>query len=74
LVLVVAHEPAGQRDLNTPGLKDQISQTLKGRREQVLRMAYLTSIRSDADVTNYLARRVVETSAGAPRLLTPPAK
>jgi peptidyl-prolyl cis-trans isomerase SurA len=74
LVLIVAHEPAGQRDLNTPGLKDQISQTLKGRKEQLLRMAYLTSLRSDADVTNYLARRVVETSAAAPGLLTPPGK
>jgi hypothetical protein len=33
---------------------------LKGRREQLLRSAYLTTARTDADVVNYLARRVVE--------------
>src|SRR5262249_19564402 len=37
MVLVVEHEMAGQRDLSTPGLKDRISQTLRGRKEQLLR-------------------------------------
>ena len=60
LVLVVAHEPAGQRDLSTPGVSDRITESLKARKEQVLRAAYLTSARSDADVVNYLARRIVE--------------
>jgi len=60
VVLVVGHEQAGQRDLSTPGLKDSILQNLKGRKEQVLRAAFLTSLRTDADVTNYLARRIVE--------------
>src|SRR5678815_3426844 len=31
LVLVVAHEPAGQRDLSTPGMKERITETLRGR-------------------------------------------
>ena len=48
LVLVVAHEQAGQRDLSTPGVRDQITQTLRSRREQLLRAAYLTAARSDA--------------------------
>jgi peptidyl-prolyl cis-trans isomerase SurA len=60
IVLVVSQEKAGQRDLSTPGTKDQITQALKARREQLLRDAYLGAIRADADVTNYLARRVVE--------------
>lgn len=60
LVLVVAHEPAGQRDLSTPGVNDRITEALKARREQVLRAAYLTTARNDADVVNHLARRVVE--------------
>jgi peptidyl-prolyl cis-trans isomerase SurA len=60
IVLVVGREPAGQRDLSTPGLRDRITETLKGRKEQLLRSAYLTDIRTDADVVNYLARRVVE--------------
>jgi peptidyl-prolyl cis-trans isomerase SurA len=60
IVFVVAHEPAGQRDLSTPKVKEQITATLKGRREQLLRAAYLTTARTDANVVNYLARRVVE--------------
>jgi peptidyl-prolyl cis-trans isomerase SurA len=73
LVLVVAHEQAGQRDLSTPGVRDRISETLKGRKEQLLRTAYLTAIRSDAQVTNYQARRIVETNTSAPPNLQPAA-
>jgi len=60
IVLVVAHEAAGQRDLTTPGVKDQITATLKSRKEGLLRAAYLTSLRSDATIVNHLARRVVQ--------------
>jgi peptidyl-prolyl cis-trans isomerase SurA len=60
IVFVVARETAGQRDLSTPKVKEQITATLKGRREQLLRTAFLTTARTDADVVNYLARRVVE--------------
>lgn len=60
LVLVVAHEMPGQRDLNTPGLKDNLRNSLKGRKEQVLRTAFLTQVRNDAKVEHYLARRLVE--------------
>jgi peptidyl-prolyl cis-trans isomerase SurA len=66
MVLVVAHEPAGQRDLSTPGLKERITETLRGPREQVLRTAYLTTLRSDAAVVNYLARRIVESNGRPP--------
>ena len=65
IVLVVAKEPAGQRDLNTPGMKDRITTTLKGRKEALLRTAYLTALRTDAEVVNHLARRVVQ-GKGAP--------
>jgi peptidyl-prolyl cis-trans isomerase SurA len=65
LVLVVAHEPAGQRDLSTPGMRERITETLRGRKEQLARMAYLTTIRNDAQVNNYLARRLVETKGTA---------
>ena len=74
LVLVVAHELAGQRDLSTPGLRDRITQTIRARKEQLLRAAYLTAIRTDADVVNYLARRVVESQGkmtAAPPSLAP---
>ena len=66
IVLVVGHEQAGQRDLSTPGVTDRIKETLRGRKEQLLRAAFLTSVRSDANVVNYLARRVVENQGKVP--------
>ena len=60
LVLVVSHEPAGQRDLNTPGMKENLQNSLKSRKEQVLRAAFITAARNDAKVEHYLARRLVD--------------
>jgi peptidyl-prolyl cis-trans isomerase SurA len=71
LVLVVAREPAGQRDLSSPGMKDRITETLRGRKEQLLRLAYLTKVRGEAEVTNHLARRLVDSPAELPGLLPP---
>jgi len=69
LVLVVAHEQAGQRDLSTPGVRERITETLRGRKEQLLRTAYLTTARGDAAVVNHLARRLVAEQAKVPGLL-----
>jgi parvulin-like peptidyl-prolyl isomerase len=69
IVLVVAHELAGQRDLSMPGVRDGITSTLRTRKEQLLRAAYLTAVRSDAKVVNYLARRLVESQGKMPSLL-----
>jgi peptidyl-prolyl cis-trans isomerase SurA len=66
IVAVVAYEAAGQRDLSTPAVKESITNTLKARKEQLLRAAYLTAVRSDANVTNYIARRLVESQGKAP--------
>ncbi|HXG88552.1 MAG TPA: peptidylprolyl isomerase [Vicinamibacterales bacterium] len=68
IVLVVAHQQAGQRDLSTPEVKETITETLRGRKEQLLRAAYLTAIRTDAKVTNHLARRLVETQGKMPSI------
>jgi peptidyl-prolyl cis-trans isomerase SurA len=68
IVLVVAHEQAGQRDLTTPGLRERITETLREQKTELLRTAYLTTLRSDADVTNYLARRLVESKGEMPSL------
>lgn len=66
IVLVVAHELAGQRDLSTPGMRERITDTLRARKEQLLRAAYLTALRSDATVINHLARRLVESGGKMP--------
>ena len=62
IVAVIAHEKAGERTLETPGVKDTITQGLKTRKEQLLRTAYLSAARSEADVTNHLARRLVDSN------------
>jgi peptidyl-prolyl cis-trans isomerase SurA len=60
IVLVVAHEQSGERTLSTPGVKDAITQTLKNRKEQLLRTAFLSAARGDASVVNHQARRIVD--------------
>ena len=60
IVAVVAYEPAGERNLSTPGVKDAITQGLKTRKEQLLRTAFLSAARNDAEVVNHQARRLVE--------------
>jgi peptidyl-prolyl cis-trans isomerase SurA len=66
LVLVAAHEPAGQRDPSMPQVRQRITETIRDRKEQLLRTAYLTAIRSDAVVVNYLARRLVDSQGKMP--------
>jgi len=68
-VLVVAHELAGQRDLSTPGVRDRITEALRGRKEQLLRAAYLTNVRGEAQVVNLLAKRLVESQGKMPSLM-----
>jgi len=60
IVAVIAHEEPGERNLSTPGVRDAITGTLKTRKEQLLRTAYLSAARGEADVMNHAARRVVE--------------
>ena len=60
IVYVVSREQPGQRDLATPGVREQITQGLRAGREELVRAAYLAAARADAEVVNYLAQRVVE--------------
>jgi len=65
IVAMVARQSAGQRDPSMPEVRDSIMSTLRGRREQLLRAAYVETARENAKVVNHLARRLVE-SAGKP--------
>lgn len=73
IVLVVAKDTAGQKDPSMPAVREMISNTLKGRREELLRAAYLTSLRNDATVINYLADRIVESQGKSTPSLAPAA-
>ena len=71
LVRVMGMEKAGQRDLSMPQVREGIVANLRGRKEQLLRVAYLTALRTDAEVVNYFARRLVESQSKAPEKTTP---
>lgn len=81
IVLVVGKETAGQRDPSMPAVREQIMAELRSRREQLLRTAYLQSVRDKADVVNHVAQRLVAsqgaitapTLAPASPAATPPA-
>jgi len=60
MVALLAKQAAGQRDPGMPEVRDGIMTTLRGRREQLLRTAYLETIRNKAIVVNHAARRIVE--------------
>ena len=72
VVLIVAKETAGQKDPSMPEVKEAISNTLKGRKEQLLRAAFLSNLRNDAVVVNALAKQLVA-SQGKPPSLAPAA-
>jgi peptidyl-prolyl cis-trans isomerase SurA len=73
IVLLVAKDTAGQKDPSMPQVREMISNTLKGRREELLRAAYLNALRNDATVINYLADRIVESQGKATPTLAPAA-
>jgi len=68
LVLLVAREAAGQRELSTPSVRDGINDMLRQRKEQLLRTAYVAAARNDTRVVNHLARMVVEAQGRVPSL------
>lgn len=66
VLMVVAREPAGQRDLGTATVRDGIRDLLRSRRQQLLQQAYITHARETAAVANHLARQVTETQGRVP--------
>jgi peptidyl-prolyl cis-trans isomerase SurA len=76
IIYVIGREPAGQRDLSMPVVRQNITDALKARKEQLWRTAYLTAARTDAQVVNLLARRVLQSQsqAAAPPAAPAPVK
>jgi peptidyl-prolyl cis-trans isomerase SurA len=66
IVVVLAKDTAGQKDLSMPEVKNGISQALRSRREQLLRAAFLGEIRNGAVIENLIARRLIESQGKMP--------
>ncbi|HTZ46766.1 MAG TPA: peptidylprolyl isomerase [Verrucomicrobiae bacterium] len=71
ILKLVAREAAGQRGVNDPQVQQMIRDTLRNRKEQLLRNAYLAVARDQAKVTNYLAEQVIETAGKLPEAAKP---
>src|SRR6266404_5870292 len=66
ILKLVAREAPGQRGIGDPQVQQTIRDTLKNRKEQLLKAAYLATVRDEAKVTNYLARQVIEAAGRLP--------
>jgi len=62
IVKLLGKEPAGQRELQDPRVQQFIRDTLRERREQLLKSAYYDVIRDQAKVENYYAEDVLKKS------------
>ncbi len=60
---LIAHEPAGQRELNDPRVQQAIHKLLHDSRAQLLQNAYLEMLHDEAKVHNYLADRILKDGA-----------
>ncbi len=74
ILRLVAKEAPGQRQLSDPQIQQTIRDTLRGRKEQLMRAAYLLAARDQSRVVNYLAQQVLESAGKLPEIkIQPPA-
>lgn len=74
ILKMLAREGAGQRLLTDPQVQQTIRETLRSRKEQLLRAAYLAVARDESRVENYFARQVLEAHGRVSGSATPPGK
>ena len=60
IIQLIDREEAGQRDYSDPRVQRVISETLRNRKDQLLKMAFIEAARSNATINNLLAQRVIE--------------
>ena len=60
IIKLISVEHAGQRDYSDPRVQQTIRETIRSRKDQLLRAAYLEIARNEAEIENYLAREVVD--------------
>jgi peptidyl-prolyl cis-trans isomerase SurA len=63
ILKVFSKEPSGQRPVSDPRVQQTIRETLRNRKDQLIKAAYYEVARNEAKVTNYLARSITEANA-----------
>ena len=66
IIKLIAVIKPGQRKLSDPSVQQEIRQTLRQRKEQLLHTAYLTTLRDQAHITNFLAQRILAADGPLP--------
>jgi peptidyl-prolyl cis-trans isomerase SurA len=66
ILKLIARESPGLRAVSEPQVQQTIRDTLRNRKEQLLRLAYLAIARDSARVTNFLAEQVIEAAGKLP--------
>jgi peptidyl-prolyl cis-trans isomerase SurA len=74
ILKLLAREAPGQRTLDDPRVQQSIRDALRNRKEQLLRAAFLTTARDEAQVTNYLAKQIIESAGKLPEVAAKPAQ
>ena len=60
---LIAREPAGQRELNDPRVRQAIHQQLHENDKQLLQTAYLETLQDEARVRNFLSEQILKQGA-----------
>lgn len=66
ILKLITRESPGLRGISDPQVQQTIRDTLRNRKEQLLRSAYLAIARDEGRVTNYLAQQVIEAAGKLP--------
>jgi peptidyl-prolyl cis-trans isomerase SurA len=66
ILKLITRESPGLRILSDPQVQQTIRDTLRNRKEQLLRAAYLAVARDEVRATNYLAEQVIEAGGKLP--------
>jgi len=66
ILKLISRESPGQRSISEPQIQQTIRDTLRSRKEQLLRSAYLATARDESRVSNYLAQQVIESAGKLP--------
>lgn len=66
IIKLIARLSPGERKLSDPQVRESIRQALRQRKEEVLRAAYLASLRTQAHITDYLAQDLLASDGVLP--------
>jgi peptidyl-prolyl cis-trans isomerase SurA len=66
ILKLLERDPGGQKDLTDPRIQAEVRQVIFNRKDQTLKAAYSETVRNRADVSNFMAERILTTAGGTP--------